>query len=64
VPDKIEVEANRLAADLVMPRQLVETKLAEDFAGIVTDATIESLASSFDVSKAAMEIRLSNLSNS
>lgn len=60
-PDNIEYQANRLAADLVMPMALVERKLREDFGGVVTDATIESLAASFDVSKAAMEIRLSTL---
>ena len=56
--DQIEREANRLAADLVMPRDVIEKKLREDFHGIVTEATIESLAASFEVSKAAMEIRL------
>ena len=60
-PENVEYEANRLAADLVMPMPLVERKLREDFGGVVTDATIESLAASFDVSKAAMEIRLSTL---
>jgi Zn-dependent peptidase ImmA (M78 family) len=60
-PESIEYEANRLAADLVMPLPLVEQKLRGEFAGIVTEATIESLADSFEVSKAAMEIRLSTL---
>jgi IrrE N-terminal-like domain len=59
-PERIEYEANRLAADLIMPLPLVEKKLNEDFRGIVTEATIESLAASFGVSKAAMEIRLSS----
>lgn len=58
-PERIEYEANRLAADLVMPMDLIEKKLNEDFRGVVTEATIESLAASFEVSKAAMEIRLS-----
>ena len=58
-PERIEFEANRLAADLVMPMDLVEQKLEDDFNGVVTEATIESLAASFQVSKAAMEIRLS-----
>lgn len=60
-PERIEYEANRLAADLVMPMALVEQKLRDEFNGIVTEATIESLADSFEVSKAAMEIRLSTL---
>ncbi|WP_419738577.1 ImmA/IrrE family metallo-endopeptidase [Ruegeria sp.] len=61
-PEQIEFEANRLAADLVMPKALIEQKLDDDFGRVVTDATIESLAASFQVSKAAMEIRLSTLS--
>lgn len=60
-PEKIEFEANRLAADLVMPLPLVEKKLRDEFHEVVTEATIESLAASFEVSKAAMEIRLSTL---
>lgn len=58
-PERIEYEANRLAADIVMPMQLVESVLHEEFGGVVTDGTIESLAARFQVSKAAMEIRLS-----
>ncbi len=60
--EQIEFEANRLAADLVMPMNLIEKKLNDDFKGVVTEATIESLAESFGVSKAAMEIRLSAFS--
>lgn len=58
-PEQIEYQANRLAADLVMPMDLIEQKLNDEFGGVVTEATIESLAASFQVSKAAMEIRLS-----
>lgn len=58
-PDKIEYEANRLAADIVMPISLIEEELRTRFGGSVTEATIESLAARFEVSKAAMEIRLS-----
>lgn len=58
-PESIEYEANRLAADIIMPIELVEKSLHDDFGGVVTDATIESLARRFEVSKAAMEIRLS-----
>lgn len=58
-PERIEFEANRLAADIVMPRDLVENELDNEFGGIVTETTIERLASKFEVSKAAMEIRLS-----
>jgi len=58
-PERIEFEANRLAADIVMPMPLVEKVLQEEFNGVVTERTIESLAARFQVSKAAMEIRLS-----
>jgi len=58
-PERIEYEANRLAADIVMPMALVKKVLSEEFNGVVTEATIESLAARFQVSKAAMEIRLS-----
>lgn len=57
-PDRIEFEANRLAADIVMPMPLVARELKDRFSGVVTEATIENLASRFEVSKAAMEIRL------
>ncbi|KCZ57589.1 ImmA/IrrE family metallo-endopeptidase [Hyphomonas chukchiensis] len=60
-PERIEFEANRLAADLVMPACIVEKVLKDRFKGIVAEATIESMAASFQVSKSAMEIRLSNL---
>ena len=60
-PENIEYEANRLAADLVMPLSLIKKKVHDDFDGVLTEATIESLAASFEVSKAAMEIRLSTL---
>lgn len=60
-PERIEYEANRLAADIVMPMTQVKNALAADFGGVVTERTIESLAARFQVSKAAMEIRLSAL---
>ena len=58
-PEHVEFEANRLAADIVMPLGLVRQVLQEDFDGVVTEATIDGLAARFQVSKAAMEIRLS-----
>lgn len=58
-PELIEYQANRLAADIVMPMACLKKTLHEDFKGIVTDTTIEILAARFQVSKAAMEIRLS-----
>jgi Zn-dependent peptidase ImmA (M78 family) len=49
-----EIEANRIAAKIVMPKRLVEQEYAK-----TTDAAI--LATRFGVSKAAMEIRLKTL---
>jgi len=60
-PERIEYEANRLAADIVMPMVQVNKALTENFSGIITERTIESLAARFQVSKAAMEIRLSTM---
>ena len=57
-PERVEYEANRLAADIVMPLYLIERQLDDEYGGVVTDVTIEGLAASFQVSKAAMEIRL------
>jgi Zn-dependent peptidase ImmA (M78 family) len=49
-----EIEANRLAAQIVMPAALVRSKFASE-----TD--VGRLAADFGVSKAAMEIRLKTL---
>lgn len=59
-PQQIEYEANRLAAEIVMPTELIARELEEDFDGVVTEATIEALSNRYEVSKAAMEIKLSN----
>lgn len=59
-PESIEYEANRLAAEVVMPVSQVEKALREDFNKMVTEETIEGLAGRFQVSKTAMEIRLGN----
>jgi len=56
-PESIEFEANRLAADLVMP----DDQIREDLAKIrspLTDEVLEFLARQWQVSKAAMEIKL------
>jgi Zn-dependent peptidase ImmA (M78 family) len=60
-PEQIEFEANKMAAEILMPRSLIESKIKNEFGGVLTETTIERLADSFEVSKAAMEIRLSNL---
>lgn len=54
---RVEAEANRLAADIVMPRaKLRERKILE--IGYVSDQLIENLANEFGVSKQAMGIRM------
>ncbi|WP_082523933.1 ImmA/IrrE family metallo-endopeptidase [Methylobacterium sp. Leaf399] len=60
-PEQVEFEANRLAADIVMPSALVDDMLKSEYQGIVTEATIENLAARFGVSKAAMELRLERM---
>ncbi len=59
-PESIEFEANRLAADILMPRVSVERRLRE-LGGRVSEMVIEVLASDFKVSKGAMEIRLQSV---
>ena len=47
-----ETQANAFAADLLMPRDMIDQKMAE---GVTT---VEALAKAFGVSKVAMSIRL------
>ena len=54
---RLEAEANRLAADIIMPRQLVSQQLAEIPPGIEDPDAY--LAEKFRVSRAAMDIRTS-----
>lgn len=56
--ESIEFEANRLAAELVMPIQALERILSSEFGNMITESTIENLATRFEVSKAAMQLRL------
>ena len=58
-PKQIEYEANRLAADLIMPDEFVLSDLSSMKVPI-TDEVIERLAKEWEVSNAAMEIRLSS----
>jgi IrrE N-terminal-like domain len=54
---RYEVEANKFAADLIMPMHHIKLKLKE-LGGVVSDETIIALAGLFRVSQAAMRIRL------
>ena len=55
-----EYEANRLAADLVMPHKAVQSVL-EAMKPLASEEVIDQMAETFQVSKAAMEVRLSTI---
>lgn len=62
--DKDEVEANRFAAELLMPRDFVEGEVRKRLARKSTPsraALVSDLAKFFEVSSQAMEYRLVNL---
>jgi Zn-dependent peptidase ImmA (M78 family) len=58
--DREEIEANRFAAALLMPEAFVRRELA-GLSLIDPDQIIEHMVDKFDVSEAAMTIRLTNL---
>lgn len=53
---KLEAEANRLAADIIMPREAVIAAMKEADDGV---DVVDALAHRFQVSRQAMEIRVS-----
>ena len=55
-----EIEANAFAADLLMPKDMLEKEL-EKFGEELTDMDIYRLANRFGVSQQAMDLRLQNL---
>lgn len=62
--DRQEIEANRFAAELLMPEALVLERahaLESGKAGLSPDELISQLAKDFQVSSQAMEYRLTNL---
>jgi len=60
---KQEIEANRFAAELLMPRQLLKEAIKEegDELDFLDDHLIYKLASKFGVSEQALSIRLTDL---
>jgi Zn-dependent peptidase ImmA (M78 family) len=56
-PERLEYEANRLAAEIILPIEHIKSDL-DALAAPVSDIVIERLAQEWQVSKAAMEIRL------
>lgn len=59
-PEQLEYEANRLAADIVMPDIQVE-QIFESLGTLVSEEVIDHMAHIFQVSKVAMEIRLTTI---
>jgi len=56
-PEQKEYEANRLAADLLMPTALI-TEQMDKIGAPMSDEVVEYMAKIFEVSNAAMEIKL------
>lgn len=56
-PENVEFEANRLAADLIMPDEPIKADLSK-IRSPLTDEVLEFMARQWQVSKAAMEIKL------
>lgn len=54
---KIEAQANRLSADIIMPVNVISSKIAGR-EGAISDQDVFDLSEEFSVSKRAMEIRL------
>lgn len=55
--EHIEYEANRLAAQIVMPENALQNAFSK-YGEHLSESTVELLAEQFGVSKAAMEIRM------
>lgn len=58
----LEIQANQFAAELLMPRTLIDQALAGNQFDIDDDGPIEELAKKFRVSKQALEYRIRNRS--
>ncbi len=58
--DDLEAEANRLAADIVMPWSLIQASL-ESYKGLSTEQKIEQLAEVAEISTTAIKIRLGKI---
>jgi Zn-dependent peptidase ImmA (M78 family) len=56
--EKIEIEANQFAAELLMPEALIKQALESEPFDIDDDGPIEELAKKFRVSKQALEYRI------
>jgi len=59
--EKIEIEANQFAAELLMPKTIVERELAGKQFDIEDDAPLEEIAKKFRVSKQALQLRIRSI---
>lgn len=58
----IEIQANQFAAELLMPRVIVERELAGKQFDIDDDAPLDEIAKKFRVSKQALQLRIRSIS--
>jgi Zn-dependent peptidase ImmA (M78 family) len=59
--DPLEIDANRFAAELLMPEKMVRRDAAECLEDVEDEAGLQALARKYRVSTQAMAYRLSNL---
>ena len=59
--DRMEIEANRFAAELLMPESVLTEALGNDPFDVDDESVVRALARSFKVSPSAMRFRLGNL---
>jgi Zn-dependent peptidase ImmA (M78 family) len=59
--DKIEIEANQFAAELLMPEAILLKEIQREAFDIDDEAPLEELARKFRVSKQAMGHRIQNI---
>ena len=59
--NKMEMEANLFAAELLMPAALIRDEIDSDLIDIDEEAAIEAVARRFKVSQSAMRLQLGNL---
>jgi Zn-dependent peptidase ImmA (M78 family) len=61
--DRIEIEANQFAAELLMPQTIMAQELAGKQFDIEDDLPLEEIAKKFRVSKQALELRIRSIIN-
>lgn len=59
--DKMEIEANMFAAELLMPTSFLTDALGNEPFDIDDESVVSALSKSFKVSSSAMRFRLGNL---